>query len=78
MGDIINFPPNRGKRSNKKDASRYDYEVKLFGHLKDELGVDLDKVLFEDDDQESEKLARLMQKRTLQMWTQQMNDDLED
>lgn len=78
MGDIINFPSNRGKQGKKKVPYQLQYEIKLFEKVSKDLGVDLDKVLFEEDEVEIKKLEREMLKRTLKMWTEESNNKIED
>lgn len=61
MSNVVAFKPTKKGYSPKKDSP----QIKLFEAISEIWGADFDKILFEDDDKESEKLERAVQKENL-------------
>ncbi|KZD70928.1 hypothetical protein [Bacillus cereus] len=62
MTVVLEFPK---KIATLKEESEIRKPFSLFGRMSDRLGVDLDKVFLEDDEQESQKLERALHKETM-------------
>lgn len=52
-------------------------KFKLFGRMSERMGVDLDKVIFENDETESKKLERHLQKETMKLRTRVIEEEEE-
>jgi hypothetical protein len=62
MTVVLEFPE---KIATLKEDRKIRKPFSLFGRISDRLGVDLDKVFLEDDEQESQKLERALHKETI-------------
>lgn len=62
MTVVLEFPE---KIATLKEDRKIKKPFSLFGRISDRLGVDLDKVFLEDDEEESQKLERALHKETI-------------
>lgn len=74
MGKVYDF----NKRKNEDDVvSKPTTDFKIFGEVSKIWGADFDKILFDNDETESRKLDRAVNKANLKFNTDRLNIDIE-
>lgn len=69
MAKVIHFPKHPYIRSTSKD----NHTFSIFSDLSDLLGIDLKKVVIDQDKQESAKLEKKLQKDSLKVRSNHLN-----
>lgn len=72
MGKIYEF---KGRDRTNSSVSAHKADFKMFSKLSEVWGADFDKILFDGDVKESQKLNRAVNKANLKFSTENMNTD---